>query len=200
MEYLKKWIRNNGATAILVVLFIVLLINTDARAWLMRQIASTGILNSSISEPKEKEGGPSSARYADLIVRNEEGAVLSTSALKGKVVFINFWASWCPPCRAEFPSIQEFYNRYSNHPQMVFLTVNLDENPVLGKNYIKEKGFTIPFLTSAGNIPREYFNGSLPTTVVLDKKGEIRLHHSGLADYSKDSFYFQIDALLKQKP
>lgn len=200
MENVKMWIRKNGSTAILTILFIIVLVNKDAKAWLMRQVASTGILNSSISETKEDQNTSARFSYAGFMLKNEDGSIINTSDLQNKVVFINFWASWCPPCRAEFPSVQKLYDQYKNNPDMVFLTVNLDDNTALGKSYLKEKGFTVPFLVPAGNIPGVLYSGSLPTTVVLDKKGEIRLHHKGLADYSKDSFYQQIDELLKQKP
>ncbi|MGI9583285.1 TlpA family protein disulfide reductase [Chryseobacterium sp. RRHN12] len=199
MENLKIWIRKNGSTAILTVLFIILLVNKDEKAWLMRQAASTGILNSSISESKEGRHVSAKVSYTGLMLKNEDGTMIDVSALQNKVIFINFWASWCPPCRAEFPSVQKLYDRYRNNPEMVFLTVNLDDNMSLGKSYLKEKSFTVPFLTPAGNIPDILYSGSLPTTVVLDKKGEIRLHHKGLADYSKDSFYKQIDELLNEK-
>ncbi|HCN50617.1 MAG TPA: TlpA family protein disulfide reductase [Chryseobacterium sp.] len=194
MGDLKKWVQNNWSTAILTVLFVVILVNTDARAWLMRQVASTGLLNSGISESK---AGEVAISYHDFTVKNEAGIPTNISDLRGKVVFINFWASWCPPCRAEFPSIQKLYDKYRSHPDMVFLTINLDDDQELGKAYLKEKGFTIPFLTREGNIPKEIYDGSLPTTVVLDKKGVIRLRHTGVADYSKDSFYADMDALLK---
>ncbi|TXJ00008.1 MAG: TlpA family protein disulfide reductase [Chryseobacterium cucumeris] len=200
MENIKIWLRKNGSTAVLTVLFIIILVNKDAKAWLMRQVASTGILNSSISEPKETQNNAAKVSYAGLMLKNEDGKVIDPSALQNKVVFINFWASWCPPCRAEFPSVQKLYDQYKNNPDMVFLTVNLDDTPAPGKSYLKEKGFTVPFLTPAGNIPDVLYSGSLPTTIVLDKKGEIRLHHKGLADYSKDSFYKQIDELLKENP
>lgn len=195
MGNLKKWIMGNLPTILLTGVFIIILINPDAKAWLMRQVASTGILNSRISESKERPGN--TVAYTGLMLKNEDGTLIDPSHLKDKVVFINFWASWCPPCRAEFPSVEELYGKYKNHSDMVFLTVNLDDNPNLGKTYLKEKGFTVPFITPAGSIPGELYNGSLPTTVVLDKKGVIRLHHTGVADYSKASFYEQIDGLLK---
>lgn len=200
MENLKIWVRKNGSTVVLIILFIIILVNKDAKAWLMRQVASTGILNASISEPKETQNTSAKFSYAGFMLKNEDGKITDISALQNKVVFINFWASWCPPCRAEFPSVQKLYDQYKDNPDMVFLTVNLDDNIALGKSYLKENGFTVPFLTPAGNIPDVLYSGSLPTTVVLDKKGEIRLHHKGLADYSKDSFYKQIDELLKQNP
>lgn len=200
MENLKIWLRNNISTAILTVLFIIILVNKDAKAWLMRQVASTGILNSSIAESKDSQNTLAKASYTGFMLKNEDGTVVNSTDLQNKVVFINFWASWCPPCRAEFPSVQKLYEQYKNNPDMVFLTVNLDDNAALGKSYLKEKGFTVPFLVPAGNIPAVLYNGSLPTTIILDKKGEIRLHHTGVADYGKQSFYRQIDQLLDEKP
>ncbi|GAE63323.1 TlpA family protein disulfide reductase [Chryseobacterium indologenes] len=198
MENMKKWLRANWSTALLMVVFIILLVNKDAKAWLMRQVASTGLLNSSFSGSKDKNKKITSVENMNLSLKKDDGSVINTAGLKGKVVFINFWASWCPPCRAEFPSIQEFYDQYKSNPDMVFLTVNLDDDSELGKVYMKQKNFTLPFVIPAGHIPTPYFSGSLPTTVVLDKKGKVQLHHQGLADYSKESFYHEIDALLSE--
>lgn len=193
MEQLKKWFRNNWSTAILAILFIILLVNPDAKAWLMRQVASTGLLNSGISESETQE----TVTYSNFTLKDESERLINVSELKGKVVFMNFWASWCPPCRAEFSSVQKFYEKYKSNPDIVFLTINLDDDSAAGKAYLKQKGFTVPFITPASSIPREIYDGSLPTTIVLDKRGAIRLRHTGLADYSKDSFYNDMDALLK---
>ncbi len=104
-----------------------------------------------------------------------------------------------PPCRAEFPSIQTFYDRFKSNKDLVFLTVNLDEQTALGKMYLEKEQFTVPFLVAEGSIPTAFFNGSLPTTVVLDRSGKIRMHHAGMADYSKESFYQEINQLLNEK-
>lgn len=201
MEKFKIWLKKNWSTAILVALFIILLVSPDAKAWLMRQIVSTGLLNSNIEEKKSSEKTEiknTETAALEFSVKDENGKIITTSQLKGKVIFINFWASWCPPCRAEFPSIQKFYDKYKSDSNVVFLTVNLDDDLAAGKMYLKKENFSIPFLVPESNIPNEYYNGSLPTTVVLDKKGLIRLHHAGMADYSKASFYEQIDELLKE--
>ncbi|MCT3897465.1 TlpA family protein disulfide reductase [Elizabethkingia anophelis] len=200
MEKFKMWIKKKWSTTLLVTIFVILLVSPDAKAWMMRQIISTGILNSKIEDKNIKksvnENNPVIAE--SFSVREESGKLINVSELKGKVVFINFWASWCPPCRAEFPSIQKFYEKYKGNNEIVFLTVNLDEDPAKGKLYLEKEKFSIPFLIPNGDIPTEYFSGSLPTTVVLDKTGKIRMHHSGMADYSKDSFYEEIDQLLKE--
>ncbi|WP_209388984.1 TlpA disulfide reductase family protein [Chryseobacterium sp. RR2-3-20] len=198
MEKFKLWLKKNWSTVLLFSLFVVLLVNKDAKAWTMRQILSTGIFNPKIEEQNETSTEKIEEKSENLIVKNENDEIIQTSDLKGKVVFINFWASWCPPCRAEFPSIQKFYNEYKNHKNLVFLTVNLDDDPSAGKMYLRKEKFSIPFLTPSGSISEKYFNGSLPTTVILDKSGKIRMQHNGMADYSKNSFYEEINRLLNE--
>ncbi|PTT76979.1 MULTISPECIES: TlpA family protein disulfide reductase [unclassified Chryseobacterium] len=194
MDKFLLWIRKNWSTVIMIAVLILLWVNPDAKAWVMRQMISTGLFNSKIEE-KTKE---SSLVPPNFSVRNEDGEIIDTSQLRGKVVFINFWASWCPPCRAEFPSVQKFYDAYKANQNLVFLTVNLDDEIILGKNYLQKEKFTIPFLVPSSSIPKELYSGSIPTTIVLDKTGKIRMHHSGMADYSKDSFYQEIEKLLKE--
>ncbi|SKC04081.1 Thiol-disulfide isomerase or thioredoxin [Chryseobacterium balustinum] len=192
------WLKKNWSTVLFVGIFILLLVSTDAKAWLMRQIISTGLLNSKIE--KKNVGQPveemAPSIFESFTVKDENGKIINVSELKGKVVFINFWASWCPPCRAEFPSIQKFYEKYSLNNEIVFITVNLDEDLKAGTNYLEKEKYTIPFLVPNGHVPDVYFTGSLPTTVVLDKKGKMRMKHDGMADYSRDSFYEEINQLL----
>lgn len=195
-----NWIKKNGVTAFFAGFFILMLVSPDAKAWFLRQIASTGIMNSKIeAAPAENSEGNEAGKPAGTFsVVNSAGEQINTADLKGKVVFINFWASWCPPCRAEFPSIQKFYDKYKGTENVVFFTVNLDDNPELGKKYLAKENLTLPFLVPSSIIPQELFSGNLPTTVILDKKGNIRLHHAGVGDYSSKSFYSQIDGLLAE--
>ena len=194
MNKFPLWIRKNWSTVIMIAVLILLWVNPDAKAWVMRHMISTGLFNSKIEEKTEE----SSLVPSNFSVKNENGEITETSQLRGKVVFINFWASWCPPCRAEFPSVQKLYDRYRSNEDMVFLTVNLDDEIILGKKYLQKEKFSIPFLVPDSSIPKELYNGSIPATTILDKTGKIRMHHSGMADYSKASFYKEIDGLLKE--
>ncbi|WP_313261610.1 TlpA disulfide reductase family protein [Sphingobacterium sp.] len=70
-------------------------------------------------------------RFSSLFVLknefcDEKGNIQNTSSLRGKVVLISFWASWCPPCQAEFPSIETLYSKFKNNPDVFFLTINQD--------------------------------------------------------------------------
>ncbi|MBP0613418.1 TlpA family protein disulfide reductase [Chryseobacterium sp. cx-311] len=197
-EKTKEWLKKNWSTALLTAFLAVILISPDAKTWFMRQVISTGVMNLTLQDQSKKSNEKSTSEIADFRLQDEDGRIVSTKELRGKVVFMNFWASWCPPCRAEFPSVQKFFDRYKDDPNVVFLTVNLDDQAAAGRNYLDKQNFTLPLLVPASDIPPAYYTGSLPTTVVLDKKGEIRLHHTGMADYSKDSFYKKIDAMLAE--
>src|SRR5690606_33926308 len=110
--------------------------------------------------------------------------------------FINFWASWCPPCRAEFPSIVSLYNKYKNNPNFIFLTINEDDDLAVASTYLKSQGYSVPFYQA--RVPKEIFSGTLPTTIILDKNGKIRLRHEGLAKYDSEKFTRQLEALLQE--
>lgn len=197
-EKTKEWLKKNWSTALLTAFLAVILISPDAKTWFMRQVISTGVMNLTLQDQSKKSNEKSTSEIADFRLQDEDGRIVSTKELRGKVVFMNFWASWCPPCRAEFPSVQKFFDRYKDDPNVVFLTVNLDDQAAAGRNYLDKQNFTLPLLVPASDIPPAYYTGSLPTTVVLDKKSEIRLHHTGMADYSKGSFYKKIDAMLAE--
>lgn len=200
MDKILNWIKKNGITAALIALIVAMLVFPDVKAWIMRQVASTGLLNPKIEQTQETETEKAEtvAILPEFIVSDSKGLATNTADLNGKVVFINFWASWCPPCRAEFPSIQKFYDKYKDKENIVFLTVNMDEKPELGMQYLEKEKYSIPFLVPSGNVPKEYFKGALPTTVILDKSGKIRMFHAGMADYSTSAFYSEIDQLIAE--
>ncbi len=192
MEKSWFWVRKNAVNIIFFVFFVLFLVNKDVKTWVMKQIVSTGLLNSKIEDKAH------SFTVTDFNMKDIDGKSISTKDFRGKVVFINFWASWCPPCRAEFPSIQKMYEKYKDNQNVEFLTINLDDDVNAGKKFLEKNKYSIPFWVSNGNIPQEIYNGSLPTTVILDKNGKIRLKHTGMADYSKDSFYQQLEKLIKE--
>ena len=189
-----QYIRKNGFTILMVVFVGVMLFSPDAKSFVLRQLMATGLFNASMDG---KSADTSSANDFDF--KDEKGNVQSTASLRGKVVFINFWASWCPPCRAEFPSIETLYTQFKDNPDIFFLTINEDNDPAMGKAYLNKEKFSIPMYQSNGNVPAEVFSGSLPTTIVLDKNGKIRLHHTGFANYASAKFVKQIEELINEQ-
>lgn len=192
-----KWqyIKKNAFTIIMVIAVGIILVSADAKSFVLRQLMVTGLFNASIDK---KDGDATKQINTDFDFVDEKGSVQSTSSLRGKVVFINFWASWCPPCRAEFPSIETLYTKFKDNPDVFFLTINEDSDLATAKAYLMNENFSIPFYKSNGNVPGEIYSGALPTTVVLDKKGKIRFHHTGFANYASDKFVKQIEELVNE--
>ncbi|MGN6342936.1 MAG: TlpA family protein disulfide reductase [Ginsengibacter sp.] len=172
-----------------VILFFVL--NTDAKSWVLRQVIATGVLNTAIKKdaPIKQQAG------TDFSFSSPEGNTLNSSMLQGKVVFINFWASWCPPCRAEMPSLNSLYLTLKNDNRFVFLFVSEDDDRTKASEYLKKNNFSIP-MYYRNQVSPEMFSGTLPTTIVLDKKGNIVMKHTGLAGYDNEKFITQLKSLL----
>lgn len=161
-----------------------------AKSWLLKQLVSTGLFNAEIKKDKNGLSIPPSFSFTDT-----SGKALSTADLKGKVVFINFWASWCPPCRAEMSSLNQLYLELRGNKKFFFLFINEDEDPSKAKNYMEKENLSIPSFSRAGDISPEIFNGTLPTTVILDKEGKMVLNHHGMAKYNTNEFIRELNAL-----
>ncbi len=186
------WVRKNWFTFLLMLFLVVLIVIPSAKSWVLQQLVSTGVFNANI----KKEGVSNTPSNTTFRFTNAQGIEASTASLKGKVVFINFWASWCPPCRAEMPSLNELYNKLKDDERFVFLFMNEDEDKTKAMEYIGKNNFAIPIFSRSGNIPNEIFSGTLPTTIVLNKEGKIVLQHTGMAGYNTDDFIKQLKELL----
>lgn len=167
--------------------------NTDAKSWLLRQLLITGLFKAEIE--KETAVNVSDNIYS-FAYTDAAGKQRSTADLKGKVVFINFWATWCPPCRAEMPSLNELYEQFKDDGRIVFLFLNEDEDAAKAKAYLQKEHFSFLFVASVGDVPVPFFSGTLPTTVVLNKEGNMVLKHEGLARYNTTKFKEQLKSLL----
>lgn len=188
-----QYIRKNSITILMVIFIGVMFVSPDAKSFMLRQLMTIGLFNASIDK---QATDTLSANDFDFI--DEKGRIQNTSSLRGRVVFINFWASWCPPCRAEFPSIEKLYTQFKDDPNIFFLSINEDKDPNKGKTYLDKEEFSIPMYQSNGYMPKEIYSGVLPTTIVLDKNGKIRLHHKGFSNYASNKFIKQIEALINE--
>lgn len=190
-----QFLKKNGISIVLGITFITMLVNPDAKSWVLQKLMLTGIFNANIEQITSVEAMTADVDF-DFI--DENGIMQNTSSLRGKVVFINFWASWCGPCRAEFPSIEILYSKFKNNPNVAFVMINLDDDVSKGIDYLKKENFTLPFHQAASSIPDAIYTGSLPTTVVLDKKGVIRFKHENFANYASEKFIKELQELVQE--
>ena len=113
---------------------------------------------------------------------------------KDKVILVNYWATWCPPCIAEMPSLQSLYDDYKD--KVVFIFVASDEKERVEK-FILDKNHTIPVYFQGAQNPPEMQSNSLPTTYIINKKGEIVVNKTGAADWNSKKIRNLLDELIQ---
>lgn len=178
-----KYMKNNIGTIMLLALFLTILLVPDARAMMQRGMMKTGLFDPKLEKVESTEDSSNQqVFYMNLVDAN--GKESNLKDLKGKVVFINFWATWCPPCIAEMPSLQILYDKFKDNKDVVFLFIDVDSVPSKSKKFMEKRDLSLPLYFVRGNIPTQLFKGNLPTTVILDKQGKIAHKTMGMADYS----------------
>ncbi|WP_308991254.1 TlpA disulfide reductase family protein [Mariniflexile litorale] len=125
---------------------------------------------------------------------DENHTIFNFEAAKGKVVLINFWATWCPPCIAEMPSMQALYDDYKD--KIVFLFVTNDAfNEIIP--FLTKNNYTFKVHRPVEEYP-EFFNiSTIPRTFLIDKEGHIIIDENGAANWNSDKIRTTIDTLLK---
>jgi len=132
--------------------------------------------------------------YASWKLIDLSGKEINYSETKGKVVFVNLWATWCPPCIAEFDGIQGLYNDYSD--KVEFLLVS-DESPETIQKFLDKKGYNVPIFNPLNNYPEDFQARSIPRTYIIDKEGRIVVDKKGAANWNSDKIRNELDELLK---
>ncbi|MBU1343702.1 MAG: redoxin domain-containing protein [Proteobacteria bacterium] len=119
----------------------------------------------------------------DFSLIDRQGKTWSLSELRGQVVFINFWATWCPPCLKELPSMQNLYTRIPKDKFKILAVLNKDK-PALADFVANQKGLTFTILDDEQNVVgSKYFLTGLPETFIIDKQGIIREKVIGAAQW-----------------
>lgn len=183
-----KTITGYGIAAVLLLLLFITGVHTEVFGFLQRGMLETGILNPDIENKAGDMKTPTNPK-ADFSLNliNSEGEKVSMEEFRGKVIFLNLWATWCPPCIAEMPGINGLYNDVKEE-NIVFLMLSLDQNFEKAKKFKEKKGFDFEIYKVEGSIPAMYYSQSIPTTFVIDAKGGLALTHIGMADYNTPEF------------
>ncbi len=171
-------------------LFAILLI-PSAKAIVIQGLMQIGLFKPNITAKTT----PNSAAITGVKFKASNGTVINLEDLKGKIVFINFWATWCPPCLAEMPSINKFYEQFKTDKDIVVIMVDADNNFEKALKYMARKKYKLPVYNMASKVPQNLFAGSLPTTVVLNKEGAIVYNGVGAANYADAKFIAMINKL-----
>jgi thiol-disulfide isomerase/thioredoxin len=189
----KTWIQYGVFAAVAVVLYATGL-HTEVIGFAQRGLLATGLMNPDVKEITEVRHNESTSAdlpastKADFNLKliDKDGNISSLEALKGKVIFMNFWATWCPPCIAEMPSIDKLHEEMGD--EVAFVMLSLDQDFELAKAFDKRKGYNLPIYAPASNLPSMYQSSAIPTTYIIDADGNLALTHKGMADYSDEEF------------
>lgn len=145
--------------------------------------------NNNSEEKNEASDEKSRIKSIDFVLKDQYGNEHTLSEYEGKVVFLNFWATWCPPCRGEMPHIEELYNEYGkNNQDVIILGV---ASPNIGKEgseehinkFLNENEYTFPVVFDiGGELVYKYGISAFPTTFIIDKEGYVTLYVPGAMD------------------
>jgi thiol-disulfide isomerase/thioredoxin len=133
----------------------------------------------------------------DFELETLAGGTRSLNSFKGKVVFLNFWATWCGPCRQEMPSMERLYQRLKGKG-LEIVAVNLHEDKATVQKFIDEYKLTFPVLLDKnGRVGSTYGTRSIPTTYIIDRKGFVVAGTIGTREWDSDEYVRFFERLLK---
>lgn len=190
MDFIKKNLSN-----ILFFLFIIFLFTSyglPVRAFFIKQVAFVTTRLIPVEADIDERVALSTYNW-DL--KGLNGEKINLADYKNKVVVINIWATWCPPCIAEMPSFQKLYNEFKGNNEVVFLFVANDDS-VKVKKFLAKNGYNLPVYFSVSSAPAELSSGSLPTTYILNREGNIVVNKIGAADWSNPNIKEFINSLI----
>lgn len=124
---------------------------------------------------------------------DSSGKMVNFKEMEGDVILVNFWATWCPPCVAEMPSLNKLYADYKDKITFVFLANDKIKNV---EAYLEKNGYDFPVYYSKDNEPTELQSPSIPTTYLIDDQGSIVMKEVGSYNWNSTNVRNQIDELL----
>jgi thiol-disulfide isomerase/thioredoxin len=140
----------------------------------------------------------SAPRAPSFTLPSRSGDIVSLEQLQGQVVMINFWASWCGPCREEMPLLDQMYKRYSPLG-FTLLGINVEANSKDAEKMLAKVPVSFPVLFDTENkVSKLYDVNAMPSTVFIDRKGNVRYLHRGYKSGDESEYLNQIRALLKE--
>mgnify|MGYP000064713730 CR=1 FL=1 len=167
--------------------------NTSSRRW---SLALALLLAASAGSATASVQLASNA--PDFTLRSTAGPNLRLHEQRGQVVLVNFWATWCGPCRQEMPHLNRLYDRYRG-AGFVLLGINIDDDPRAAASLAAKLGLNFPvLLDSDKKVSRVYDMSAMPATLLIDRDGRVRHIHRGYRDGVEKTYEEQVRSLLKE--
>lgn len=186
---LNKSKRNNLFILLVLILMVVPQTRLPIQVFINKGLAL--ISPSTISKNNQKK-----LRSYNWTLKDYKGNVLDFETLKDKVVLVNFWATWCPPCIAEMPSMQSLYNDYGDKIAFVFIS---NESGEILDEFLNKSNYTFKVYGSLTSPPNQFNVSSIPRTFLIAKDGSIVIDKSGASNWNSNTVREIIDGLLNEK-
>lgn len=147
-------------------------------------LLSTGLIRPSIEVPDlTQEKFDYRGQFMDF-----DGNQINLEDYKGKTLFINLWASWCGPCRAEMPHISELYKSVADDPTIEFLMIGVDNDIEKSRKFIKGKSWSFPSAHASYGLNKSLQSEAIPTTLVVNPEGKIVFYQQGMSNFNTPEF------------
>jgi peroxiredoxin len=157
-----------------------------------------GVILSVLAASSLASSGLTGAPAPDFALKSSTGENLRLSEYRGDVVMINFWATWCGPCRQEMPLLDELYTRYER-VGFSLLGVNIDDDSQRAMDMIAELGINFPVLfDDRKEVSKLYQVDAMPVTVLVDREGDVRYVHHGYKPGYEQQYLDEIRSLLRE--
>lgn len=125
--------------------------------------------------------------YPSFTLQDVNGNAVNLQNMKGKKVFMNLWATWCPPCRREMPSIQKLYQSVDTS-KVRFVMLSLDDNFDKAKKWMQKQNLSMPVYYPAENLPQLFNVQAIPTTFIFNENGELLQRVDGADNYDSEAY------------
>jgi len=188
---MKKLFSNQWANIIFIVLILVLII-PQTRKPIQIVVNKVFAYSPSVTDEEDRK----ELENYNWTLETASGKKVDFAESKGKVIIVNYWATWCPPCIAEMPSFQELYTDYKDEVAFYFIS---GEDHETTNNFLKRKGFRFSSYRMLSKDPKPLDGYTLPSTYVIDKNGTIVVDKKGAADWNSQNFRNTLDELLAEK-
>ena len=124
----------------------------------------------------------------DMALENSKGEQVNMEEFRGKKIFFNVWATWCPPCIEEMPTIHNLYEEIGDQEDVVFLMLTMDQDFQKAIEYREKYGYNFEIYRPTGPMPAKYHTKLIPTTFVINSEGYLVLQHDGVGEFDTAEF------------
>ena len=142
--------------------------------------------------------GPASGPAPQFTLDARGGSKISLTQYKGQVVMLNFWASWCGPCRQEMPLLENIYKKY-NKMGFTLIGVNVEPDSKAAEGFLKATPVSFPVIYDKDStVSKAYDVSGMPSTVIIDRKGNIRVLHRGYKPGDENEYLDSVRSLIRE--